>query len=94
MRLLLTGAHGQVGWELNRSLMPLGHLIPLDRSQCDLARACRSSSRSLAQDYPTPVARPKNSRPAGERLGRRFGIALPDWPQALTRCIEEITPAR
>ena len=38
MRLLLTGAHGQVGWELNRSLMPLGHLIPLDRSQCDLAR--------------------------------------------------------
>lgn len=38
MRLLLTGARGQVGWELNRSLMPLGEVIALSRSQCDLSR--------------------------------------------------------
>jgi len=38
MRLLLTGVQGQVGWELHRSLMPLGEVIALDRSQCDMAR--------------------------------------------------------
>jgi dTDP-4-dehydrorhamnose reductase len=43
-----------------------------------------------SRDYPTPAARPKNSRLAGERLRQRFGIALPDWRQALTRCIEDM----
>jgi dTDP-4-dehydrorhamnose reductase len=38
MRIMLTGANGQVGWELSRSLMPLGEVIALTRSQCDLSR--------------------------------------------------------
>ncbi len=38
MRFLVTGANGQVGWELIRSLMPLGEVVGLDRSQCDLSR--------------------------------------------------------
>ncbi|NMG74284.1 dTDP-4-dehydrorhamnose reductase [Aromatoleum diolicum] len=38
MKLLVTGANGQVGWELARSLMPLGDVIALDRSRCDLSR--------------------------------------------------------
>ena len=38
MRLLLLGANGQVGWELNRSLMPLGEVVALDRQQCDLSQ--------------------------------------------------------
>ena len=38
MRLVVTGAKGQVGWELCRSLMPLGEVIALDRAHCDLAR--------------------------------------------------------
>lgn len=38
MRLMLTGANGQVGWELRRSLAPLGEVTALDRSQCDLSR--------------------------------------------------------
>jgi len=37
MRIMLTGANGQVGWELARSLMPLGEVIALTRSQCDLS---------------------------------------------------------
>jgi dTDP-4-dehydrorhamnose reductase len=37
MRIMLTGANGQVGWELSRSLMPLGEVIALTRSQCDLS---------------------------------------------------------
>ena len=39
MRLLLLGANGQVGWELRRSLMPLGEVVALDRQQCDLSLA-------------------------------------------------------
>jgi dTDP-4-dehydrorhamnose reductase len=38
MRLLVTGADGQVGWELIRSLAPLGETIALNRRGCDLAR--------------------------------------------------------
>jgi len=36
-RILLTGIHGQVGWELQRTLQPLGTVIALDRTQLDLA---------------------------------------------------------
>lgn len=36
MRILLLGKNGQVGWELQRSLAPLGELIALDRHSSDL----------------------------------------------------------
>ncbi|MGB3812211.1 MAG: dTDP-4-dehydrorhamnose reductase [Shinella sp.] len=36
MRILLTGRNGQVGFELQRALAPLGTVIALDRSGCDL----------------------------------------------------------
>jgi dTDP-4-dehydrorhamnose reductase len=36
-RILLTGANGQVGFELARSLQGLGHVVALDRSGLDLA---------------------------------------------------------
>ncbi|QBK04396.1 dTDP-4-dehydrorhamnose reductase [Hylemonella gracilis] len=35
MKILLFGKNGQVGWELQRSLSPLGELIALDRSGAD-----------------------------------------------------------
>lgn len=34
MKILLLGKNGQVGWELQRSLAPLGHVIALDRQGC------------------------------------------------------------
>lgn len=37
--ILLTGKTGQVGWELQRALAPLGRLIALDRTQMDLTNA-------------------------------------------------------
>ena len=37
MRILLTGRNGQVGWELERSLAPLGEVIALDRARLDLS---------------------------------------------------------
>jgi dTDP-4-dehydrorhamnose reductase len=35
MKILLLGKNGQVGWELQRSLAPLGELIALDRHSTD-----------------------------------------------------------
>ncbi|WP_455283544.1 dTDP-4-dehydrorhamnose reductase [Cupriavidus necator] len=35
---LVTGSNGQVGFELRRSLAPLGNVVALDRSGCDLSR--------------------------------------------------------
>ena len=32
MKILLLGKNGQVGWELQRALQPLGEVIALDRS--------------------------------------------------------------
>jgi dTDP-4-dehydrorhamnose reductase len=50
VRLLLTGANGQVGWELQRALTPFGEVIGLDRSRLDLARpdALRETVRGIA----------------------------------------------
>ena len=36
MKILLFGKNGQVGWELQRSLAPLGELVALDRHSQDL----------------------------------------------------------
>jgi len=36
IKLLLLGKNGQIGFELQRSLAPLGELIALDRVECDL----------------------------------------------------------
>jgi dTDP-4-dehydrorhamnose reductase len=38
-RILLTGIHGQVGWELQRTLQPLGEVVALDRGGLDLENA-------------------------------------------------------
>lgn len=35
--ILVTGKNGQVGWELQRSLAPLGEVITLNRSEMDLS---------------------------------------------------------
>ena len=39
MKVLLTGRNGQVGWELERALAPLGEVIALDRARLDLSDA-------------------------------------------------------
>jgi dTDP-4-dehydrorhamnose reductase len=37
VRILLTGRNGQVGWELERALAPLGEVVALDRTGLDLS---------------------------------------------------------
>jgi len=38
VRILLTGRNGQIGWELERALAPIGDVIALDRQMLDLAK--------------------------------------------------------
>ncbi len=47
--ILLTGKNGQVGWELQRSLLPLGTIVALDRRGLDLAdpKAIRDTVRAV-----------------------------------------------
>jgi len=49
-RILLTGAHGQVGWELQRTLSALGEVIALDSKALNLADAVaiRHQVRAIA----------------------------------------------
>ncbi len=51
MRLVVTGARGQVGFELARSLQPLGEVIALDRTALDLS-APASLAASIAELRP------------------------------------------
>ena len=43
-RILLTGKHGQVGFELQRTLAPLGEICAVDYADCDLADASAVSA--------------------------------------------------
>ena len=49
MKILLLGKNGQVGWELQRSLAPLGELIALDRHSTGLVRRLEQSARPGAR---------------------------------------------
>lgn len=46
---LVTGSNGQVGFELRRSLAPLGNVVALDRSGCDLS--CPDDIRRVVREY-------------------------------------------
>ena len=52
IRILLTGANGQVGWELCRTLSPLGQVTALDRTALDLTNpdAIRHKIREVHPD--------------------------------------------
>ena len=49
MRIVVTGVTGQVGWELVRSLQPLGEVIALDSAGLDLADAAVAPQRLHAR---------------------------------------------
>lgn len=52
MKILLTGKNGQLGFELRRSLAPLGEVVALGKQDCDLAdaEAVRALVRKVAPD--------------------------------------------
>ena len=50
VKILLTGKNGQVGFELQRALAPLGEIVAVDMAECDLsdAEAIRALVRGVA----------------------------------------------
>lgn len=53
MKILLFGKNGQVGWELNRSLLPLGDVIALGREEADFLSP--EGLRKIVQDIAPDV---------------------------------------
>ena len=53
MKILLTGKNGQVGFELQRALAPLGEVCAVDQPECDLAEV--SAIRELVQSFKPDV---------------------------------------
>jgi dTDP-4-dehydrorhamnose reductase len=51
-KILLLGKNGQVGWELQRTLAPLGNVVALDQEELDLVRVgdIRSTVQELKPD--------------------------------------------
>jgi len=52
LRLLVTGANGQVGWHLQRTLAPMGEVLPIDIQEVDLTdlNAVSRTVRDFAPD--------------------------------------------
>jgi len=48
-----------------------------------LKTAVQNIQAITTQEYPTPAARPENSRLNCEKLKRDFGVMLPHWREAL-----------
>ncbi len=57
MRILLTGKNGQVGWELQRSLAPLGEVIALGSAEMNLADP-QMIRQTLAEIRPDIIVNP------------------------------------
>ena len=49
-------------------------------------------TRISTTEYPTPAARPLNSRLDCGRLAAVHGVTLPDWRDGLGRCLERVFP--
>ncbi|MGN3963907.1 dTDP-4-dehydrorhamnose reductase [Burkholderia gladioli] len=43
-----------------------------------------------SEQYPTPAARPRNSRLSNQKLERAFGVRAPDWLEALRICCQRL----
>lgn len=53
MKILLFGRNGQIGWELNRSLLPLGNIVALGRDEVDFLKL--ESLRKIVRDVSPDV---------------------------------------
>ena len=81
LRLLITGANGQVGWHLQRTLAPLGEILAIDVEQVDLTdldavtRAVREFAPDIVANAAAYTAVDKaESEP---ELARAINVAAP-----------------
>lgn len=96
MKILLLGKSGQVGWELQRSLQPLGTVIALDRSGdgglvgdlSDLEGLCRTLCDMRPDIVVNAAAYTAVDKAEGEAsLARRINA---EAPQMLAECMKKI----
>ena len=52
-------------------------------------KTCATLEPIPASAYPTPAARPQNSRLDCSKLAREWGVTQPDWEAALSECVAE-----
>ena len=52
-------------------------------------KTCATLEPIPASAYPTPAARPQNSRLDCSKLAREWGVTQPDWDAALSECVAE-----
>ena len=57
MKILLTGKNGQVGFELQRALAPLGEVVAVDLQECDLSDAA-AIRKLVAEVSPQIIVNP------------------------------------
>ena len=92
MKILLLGKNGQVGWELQRSLAPLGEVIALDfdstgTDAADFARpdAAGRTVRAAAARRHRQCRRAHRGRQGRERARARAHASTPTAPGVLAR---------
>ena len=74
-------ASGETSW-LGFTQAIAGHLTAQ-------GKACATLEPIPASAYPTPAARPQNSRLDCSKLAREWGVTQPDWEAALSACLAE-----
>ena len=69
------------------------HVIDFARRRGVALKVTRDQVRALpTSQYPTPAARPLNSRLDTTKLRQTFGLTLPPWQQGVERMLSEILP--
>ena len=81
MRILLIGKHGQVGFELQRALAPLGEICAVGHAECDLADASAISSLVRAVK-PDLIVNP----------AAYTAVDKAESEPALARCVNAVAP--
>ena len=90
MKLLILGRDGQIGWELQRALVPLGEVVALSRAQADLEDT-EALIGAVAAERPdilvnaaayTAVDKAESEPGRADRVNRAAVEALAGWAAA------------
>ncbi len=65
-------------------------IVKLAANNLNVPLAIKNINAIPTSDYPTPAARPMNSRLALTKLESIFGLTMPTWQDSLQRCMQEI----
>ncbi len=83
-------AGGSTSWAgYSQAILDLAKKSPVFASKIQ----CQSIVPIAASDYPTKAQRPANSRLSLEKTRSKLGIQLPEWNDALIRCMRQFEQA-